>query len=220
MTEKLQKTYDFLKKTFDESEWFKSPENAGRKRYRFEHSIRVCKAGLTIAQGEGFSEEKTEALQIACLLHDIAYTIKIPEGMTWEDHGRIGAKMARPFLEELGYSGKLLEDMVFGIGIHADGKADFPGEYNEFTVSVPNADDIDRFGFIRDVSSLENSGFENMEHQQRLDFIWKNLGFYKWSLENEKYGTETAKKIITEQLEFQIKFWQGLSDQQWITKWE
>lgn len=59
-----------------------------------------------------------------------------------------------------------------------------------------------------------------MEHQERLKFIWESIGYYKWNLENQVFGTETAKKIITEEIELQINFYQNLSDQEYITFWE
>lgn len=220
MTERLQKAYDYLKKAFDESEFLNRSENLEGKRYRFEHSIRVCKAGLRIAEGESFDVEKTEALQIICLLHDIAYTLEFTEKQSWIDHGRTGAGMVRPFLEELGYSGKLLDDMLFGIAIHADGKADFEGEYNAFTRSVQNADDIDRLNSIRVISILRDKGFFEKNHDERLHVVWDLIGFFNWSKENIVYGTETAKEILTEQIEVQTKFCQLLSDQEYITSWE
>jgi len=220
MTEKLQKAYDFLKKSFDECDFYKNPERADAKRYRFEHSIRVCKAGFRIAEGEGFDDEKKEALQIACLLHDFAYTTELPAGRKWSDHGRIGAQLVRPFLEELGYSGKLLDDMLFGIAIHADGKADFEGEYNAFSLSVMNADDIDRFAPYRLIMSICKSDFLEKNHEDRLKKIWDLIGFYQWSRDNQRFGTETAKNIITEELNTAQKFAQAFSDQEYITTWD
>lgn len=221
MTDKLQKAYSYLQETFEKSEYYKKPENAGRKRYRIEHSIRVCKAGLKIAESEGFDEEHKEAIQIACLLHDIGYSDdELQEENNMKMHGPVGAEIVRPFLESLGYSGKLLEDMVFGIAIHQSGKTEIEGDRNAFSLTVGNADDIDRFGPYKIALALEKSNISKMEHQERLNFIWDKIGYYKWHRDNQEFGTETAKKIITEEIEMQINFYQTLSDQEYITFWE
>ena len=68
---------EFLKRKFDESEYFadKKPE----KDYRFEHSVRVANIGKEIAEKEGMD---SNAMVVACLLHDISY---INEFKTRED---------------------------------------------------------------------------------------------------------------------------------------
>ncbi len=221
MTEKLQKAYQYLQECFDKSEYYKLPEHAERKRYRLEHSIRVCKAGLRIAESEGFDAEHKEAIQIACLLHDIGYSIdELQEGKNMKKHGPVGAEFVRPFLESLGYTGKLLEDMVFGIAIHQYVKSDIEGDRNPFTLTVANADDIDRFGPYRVALAFERDSISQKEHQEKLNYIWDKIGFYKWNLEAQEFGTETAKKIITEEIQTQINFYQALSDQEYITFWE
>lgn len=221
MSEKLQKAYEYLLECFEKSEYYKKPEHLERKRYRIDHSIRVCKTGLKIAEGEGFDAEHTEAMQVACLLHDIGYSIdELQEGNNIKNHGPVGAEFVRPFLESLGYSGKLLEDMIFGIAIHQSGPTELEGDRNAFTLSVANADDIDRFGSYKTALNLEKGNLSKMEHQERLNFIWDKIGYYKWNLENQVFGTETARKIITEEIDLQIKFYQALSDQEYVTFWE
>ncbi|MCR5295881.1 MAG: HD domain-containing protein [Clostridiales bacterium] len=62
----------------------------------------MANIGREIAVREGFDE--TEMI-IACLLHDVAYCEAVGEGRfwpAWKDHGRRSARIARPFLEELG----------------------------------------------------------------------------------------------------------------------
>ncbi|MBQ1316014.1 MAG: hypothetical protein IIY46_00885, partial [Lachnospiraceae bacterium] len=51
------------------------------------------------ALAEGFDEAE---MVIACLLHDIAYCEEFGEN-GWNEHGRRGAAIARPYLEELGF---------------------------------------------------------------------------------------------------------------------
>ena len=95
-TELVAKTEEFLKKKFDDSEYFKA--HPDEKAYRLEHSYRVANIGKTIAQKEGFDETE---MVIACLLHDVSYCDDFGED-GWKDHGRNAARIARPFLKELG----------------------------------------------------------------------------------------------------------------------
>jgi hypothetical protein len=54
--------------------------------------------------------------------------------------------MVREFLKSIDYPKERIQDMCFAIAIHVDLKADFDGEYNAFTLSVQEADNIDRVG--------------------------------------------------------------------------
>ena len=66
--------------------------------YRYEHSLRVMRRGMQIAEGEGWN---TEPLMIACLLHDVGY----PECHTPEEfslHQEVSAKIAEVFLDKIG----------------------------------------------------------------------------------------------------------------------
>ena len=93
--------------------------------YRIEHSYRVAHIGAEIAAAEGFDRERTF---VACLLHDIGYSLDYRDKQDYRNHGRYGAAIARPFLTELGYSGAEVEEMCYGIAIHVDDMADFEGE--------------------------------------------------------------------------------------------
>ena len=64
----VQLTTEFLKKKLDESEYF--ADKKSEKDYRFEHSVRVANIGKEIAEKEGMD---SDAMVIACLLHDISY---------------------------------------------------------------------------------------------------------------------------------------------------
>ena len=94
--ELVKKTEEFLKQKFDAAIYLN--EHPKDKAYRIEHSYRVANIGREIAQNEGFDETE---MVIACLLHDIAYCEEFGEN-GWQDHGRHSARIARPFLKELG----------------------------------------------------------------------------------------------------------------------
>ena len=94
--ELIVKTEQFLKKKFDDSEYY--VEHPDGKAYRLEHSYRVANIGRIIAQNEGFDETE---MVIACLLHDVSYC-EVFDDDGWINHGRTAARIARPFLSEPG----------------------------------------------------------------------------------------------------------------------
>lgn len=199
MTERIQKTLDFLKTSFAD---FSDP-------YRYEHSIRVAHIGAEIARREGLDEE---AFIIACLLHDIAYSVERPEGYDWYEHGRDGAKIARPFLESLGLSAEQIEDICYGIAIHVDDKADFPGERTVFALSVSDADNIDRFDMLRLYFSLYNADFQSLGLAERLDWLGTSISRLE-SFRDFGFATETGKAMWLDKIEFQIAFQSRLLSQ-------
>ena len=116
----IEKTEAFLKQKFDNAVYLNAHPEA--KAYRIEHTYRVANIGREIARKEGFDE--TEVV-IACLLHDVSYCEEFGEN-GWIEHGRRAARIARPFLSELGLAENRINDICYGIAIHVDEKADFP----------------------------------------------------------------------------------------------
>ena len=200
----VQLTTEFLEKKFDESEYF--TDKKSEKDYRFEHSVRVANIGKEIAEKEGMD---SDAMVIACLLHDISYINEFKTREEARNHGRYSAKIARPFLEKIGMEPEVIEDICYGIAIHVDDKADFPGERTVFAQTVGDADNIDRFDAYRIFENLkwvkydEMSLFEKREHCEK---VLERLESYK-SLD---FATETGKKMWIEKLYYQIEFYKKL----------
>ena len=199
MTEHIEKTLEFLRESF----------KGFSDRYRYEHSIRVAHVGAELARAEGLDEE---AFIIACLLHDIAYSAEHPAGYDWYEHGRDGAKMARPFLESLGLSAETVEDICYGIAIHVDDKADFEGRRTLFALSVSDADNIDRFDMLRLYFSLHNAGFQSMKLEQRIGWLRTSIAKLE-QLRDFGFATETGKKMWLDKIEFQLDFQNRLLEQ-------
>lgn len=99
--------------------------------------------------------KNVEDLMITCLLHDVSYCTQFKTQDEWQNHGRVSSKMVREFLKSMDYPKERIQDMCFAIMIHVDLKADFEGEYNAFTLSVQEADNIDRVGAYRLYETLE-----------------------------------------------------------------
>ena len=197
----------FLKDTFSASSFLQA--NPTDRDYRLEHSYRVANIAKTIAETEGF--DVTHAV-IAGLLHDIAYCEELATREDRLNHGRRSAAIARPFLESLGLAADAVNEICYGIAIHVDDEADFEWERTPFCETVGDADNIDRFDVYRIYESLQYIQFSEMplaEKQERVNSTIDKLTRYK----EMTLGTETAKKLWTQRLDYQLGFYAKLKAQ-------
>ena len=201
--ERIEKTELFLKRKFDSAVYLNDHPDA--KAYRLEHTYRVANIARQIAQGEGFDETE---LVIAGLLHDVSYCEEFGED-GWIEHGRRAAHIARPFLQELGLAADRVDDICFGIAIHVDDQADFPGERTLFALSVGDADNIDRFDVYRIHETLSGDGFLSMAFPQKLQYAQKRLSRLR-ELLDLPMGTKTAQTLWRDRLSFYISFYEKL----------
>ena len=201
--EMTEKTEAFLKQKFDAAIYLNAHPDA--KAYRIEHTYRVANIGREIAQKEGFDETE---MVIACLLHDVSYCEEFGE-TGWIEHGRRAARIARPFLSELGLAADRVDDICFGIAIHVDDQADFPGERTSFALSVGDADNIDRFDVYRIHETLSGDGFLSMAFPQKLQYAEKRLSRLR-ELLDLPMGTKTAQTLWRDRLSFYIAFYEKL----------
>ena len=206
MTENIRKALDFVKAGFDSCPYF--ADNPADGQYRFEHSLRVAHIGAEIARREGLDKE---ALTLACLLHDIAYSREIPAG-GWNEHGRVGARIARPFLESLGLNPETVNDICYGIAIHVDDAADFDGERTSLALSVSDADNIDRFGTFRIYDAMRFAGFYEMSLEEKLAWTRKRIPDLE-RLRGIDFATVSAKAMWLKNLDYQIEFYTRLLHQ-------
>ena len=206
-TEMIAKSEAFLKETFAASTYLQG--NPADRDYRLEHSYRVANIAKAIAETEGF--DVTNAI-IAGLLHDIAYCEEMETREDRLNHGRRSAAIARPFLESLGLPTDAVNEICYGIAIHVDDEADFEWERTPFCETVGDADNIDRFDVYRIYESLQWMQFSEMplaQKQSQVDSIMEKLTRYK----EMKLGTETAKKLWIERLDYQLGFYDKLKAQ-------
>ena len=204
--ELTEKAEAFLKRKFDAAVYLNAHPDA--KAYRLEHSFRVANIARQIAQREGFDETE---LVIAGLLHDVSYCEEFGED-GWIEHGRRAARIARPFLTELGLKEDRVDEICFGIAIHVDDEADFPGERTPFALSVGDADNIDRFDVYRIHESLTGDGFLGMALPQKLQYAQKRLSRLR-ELLDLPMGTKTAEELWRSRLSFSISFYEKLVEQ-------
>ncbi len=204
--ELITKTEEFLKEKFDSGLYLNAHPDA--KSYRLEHTYRVANIGRQIAAEEGFDETE---MVIACLLHDVSYCEEFGEE-GWMEHGRLSARITRPFLEELGLTEDRIDDICYGIAIHVDDKADFDGERTAFALSVGDADNIDRFDVYRIHEGLAAERFIEMDFNDKLSYAVKRLARLK-ELKDLPMATKAAERMWKERLDFYISFYEKLVDQ-------
>lgn len=202
----IEMTEDFLEMKFDSAGYLSAHPEA--KAYRLEHSFRVANIGRRIAAEEGFDETE---LIVACLLHDIAYCEDFGEN-GWKEHGRRSAAIARPFLEALGMPDNRIADICFGIAIHVDDKADFPGKRTPFALSIGDADNIDRFDVYRIHEGLFREGFLDMGFEEKREFVCRRLQRLR-ELISLPMGTKAAERLWKDRLLFCVSFYEKLADQ-------
>ena len=202
----IEKTEAFLREKFDGSAFLNT--HPSDKAYRLEHTFRVANIGREIARGEGFDETE---LVVACLLHDVSYCEEFGED-GWRNHGRRAAAIARPFLLSLGLPRARIDDICYGIAIHVDDEADFPGERTPFALSVGDADNIDRFDVYRIHEILAGDRFLEMDLNGKTAYVARRLDRLN-KLPAVPTGTPTAGKLWNERLSFQIAFFEKLAAQ-------
>ena len=185
------------------------PEEKRAIEYRYEHSLRVASIALDIAKKEGLDEDRC---YIGALLHDLGYSVPYDNPKEYVNHGRIGAKLARPFLESLGYSEEEVNEICYGIAIHVDDKADFEGKITALAVTIGDADNIDRYDAFRIYDRLTWVDYKNLsleKQKEHVDTVLSSLNKYL----DYECATRTATLMWKEKISFQLEFYNRLKKQ-------
>ena len=185
------------------------PEEKRAIEYRYEHSLRVASIALDIAKKEGLDEDRC---YIGALLHDLGYSVPYDNPKEYVNHGRIGAKLARPFLESLSYSEEEVNEICYGIAIHVDDKADFEGKRTALAVTIGDADNIDRFDAFRIYDRLTWVDYKNLsleKQKEHVDTVLSSLNKYL----DYECATRTATLMWKEKISFQLEFYNRLKKQ-------
>lgn len=177
--------------------------------YRWLHTLRVTNIGKQLAEAESAN---TEQVVVACLLHDMAH-FDDPEN--YRDHGRLAARLARPLLEELGYSEETVNAICYAIAVHVDDKADFDHPHTVEAAIVSDADNIDRFDAYRVLlyCQPEISDFKALAEKltARLEVLREYRG-------NRLMGTDTGHELFNKKLDQQIAFYEAILAQNEISR--
>ena len=192
MSERIEKTRKYLREYLSQSPYF--ARNPGQFSYRYQHSLRVAAIG---------------ALVLGCLLHDISYGREFQTQEDWLNHGRESARIARPWLLDLGLSPEKTEEICYGIAIHVDDKADFPGKKTVLASLIGDCDDIDRFDIYRVYELLEVNRFSQKKIADQIawrDSILPAVREYR----GVTLSSPTATALWRERLDFQIAVYEKL----------
>ena len=185
------------------------PEEKRAIEYRYEHSLRVASIALDIAKKEELDEDRC---YIGALLHDLGYSVPYDNPKEYVNHGRIGAKLARPFLESLCYSEEEVNEICYGIAIHVDDKADFEGKRTALAVTIGDADNIDRYDAFRIYDRLTWIDYKNLSLEKQKEHVDSVLSSLNKHLDYE-CATRTATLMWKEKISFQLEFYNRLKKQ-------
>jgi uncharacterized protein len=169
--------------------------------YRWKHTLRVANYGRQIAETEQANIEQVVA---ACLLHDLARFDAVDHGI---EHGRVGARLARPFLTELGYSPAEVDNICFAIAAHVDDQADFEHPFTLEAKVVNDADNIDRFSTYRILLHFQDC---LDDYPQLIAKASQRVGRLKTIQSQNFMATPTGERLFKRQLEMQIEFMERL----------
>lgn len=207
MTKRIERTMVFLRESLAKSPYLQ--RMPGQLDYRYEHSLRVAAIGAQIARADGLDEE---ALVLGGLLHDISYCGEFHTEEDWKNHGRVSARLARPWLQELGVEPDIVEQLCYGIAIHVDDEADFDGERTVLAELIGDCDNIDRYDVYRVYETLEGSGFSTMSAKDQLAWLEKRLPRMQAYAELE-LTTPEATRLWRERAQMQLVFHTRLYEQ-------
>lgn len=203
----IEKTKEFLIKAFDESEYYKDKKD--EKDYRLNHTFRVANIGKLIASQEDIDEE---ALVIGCLLHDVSYVMDFTTKEEHINHGRTSAKMARDFVYSLDMEQHLKDELLYGIAIHVDDKADFEGNRTVLAETISECDNIDRFDKYRLYEALLYSDLTKKTLEEQLEFCRSKVTRLN-EIKKYVFKTKTSNHLWQSNLDYQIEYFTLLQKQ-------
>jgi uncharacterized protein len=177
--------------------------------YRWLHTLRVTQIGKQLAEAEGANVGHVVA---ACLLHDIAW---FDDPVEYRDHGRLGARVARPLLAELGYDETEVNAICYAIAVHVDDKADFDHPHTLEADIVSDADNIDRFDAYRILLYCQPEIDDFKALTEKLAPRLETLRTYR---QDQILGTESGNRLFNQRLDRQIEFFEAILAQDAISR--
>jgi len=197
---RFRKIAEFIQKKIADAESAANKMNDSYV-YRWQHTQRVSQYGLQLAKAEGANQELCIT---ACLLHDLAKFENQDYGV---DHGRVGAKLALPLLQKLGYEPIEIDTICFSIANHVDNQAGFEHPLTMESKIVSDADTIDRFSTYRLLSSLEH---DRIDYKSLIENAEKRLLTLKKYQGQNMMATSSGNALFNQQIDLQIMFIQKL----------
>lgn len=207
MNEMIAKTQEFLYNHF-----LKSGYDQKEIKYRYDHTLRVANIGLELAKSENAD---LKIIVLGCLLHDVA---KFDTDIAVE-HGRISARVAKPFLKALNLSKREIGDICYAIAAHVDGKCGYEYEETLEEKIVSDADNIDRFGANRICQqAIWDLNYEEKTIEEKTGDIKNKLEKLNKYYDANVLQTKAGNSRFKEQLRLQIYFYDEYLKELRITK--
>ena len=103
-------------------------------------------------------------------------------------------------------------EICYGVAIHVDDKADFPGEATAFARTVGDADNIDRFDVYRLYETLESMSFSKLSLGEKQAHVAKTLERLEKFLEMP-LATPAATALWRERIGVYRDFYRRLAEQ-------
>lgn len=185
---KDEKSLSLIRKTEEFARNFFEREGT----HGFSHTERVLALCMHIGEKEGAD---LEVLALAALLHDIARPLESKGKI--DDHAKEGAKIAKHFLEGLGY-GKV-EQVTHAIEAHRFSRPPEPRTLEAKILS--DADKLDAIGAIGIARVFMYSG----EHGRSIEYSLKHFEEKIMKLKDLMY-TKTAKEMALERHKYVEEF--------------
>jgi uncharacterized protein len=107
---------------------------------------------------------------------------------------------------------KLKQELLYGIAIHVDDKADFEGERTILAETIGEADNIDRFDKFRLYEALLESDLKSMTLDKQMSFAENKINRLT-KLKTITHKTVTSNQLWNEKLDYQINYFQALLEQ-------
>ena len=203
----IEKTKLFLKNSLESGKYMQ--DHPHKLDYRYNHSLRVAHYGKIIAENEGLD---VDGLVIGCLLHDLSYMEDIDSFEKHINHGRRSAELAEDFVASLDLSSNTKKDLLYGIAIHVDRKADFEWRDSLLAKSISDCDNIDRFDIYRLHENLEWDEFSALTYNKQIVYIEKRLSKLA-ELAKKELSSKMATKLFREKIEINRDFFLLLQKQ-------
>jgi uncharacterized protein len=215
MAEKFQKIKEIVEKELNQEK-----DSA----HDIDHIMRVYALAMTIAKSE--KDVDLDVLQAGVLLHDIGGAKEAHDSTGQTDHAVIGAEMAKPILEDLGFSADKIKHIQDCILSHRY-RNDYKAETIEAKI-VHDADKLETVGAVGLARAFAWVGKHKAKIYKKMDideYIKENQGgklngriqdkskhsaHINYEVKDkfllEKLYTETARAIGRERLSYYKEF--------------
>ncbi len=203
----VNRTIVYVLNLFEQSEYYKTHQE--EKQYRLDHTFRVASIGKEIALEE---ELDVDAVVVGCLIHDISYVNDFTTPEEHKGHGRKSAEIAKDFVESLEMDESLKEQLLYGVAVHVDDKADYEMERTVLIETIGECDNIDRFDAYRLYEGLLYSKLSEKTLDDQIDFCETKINRLN-ELKKFKFKSVTSNSLWNEKLDYQIEYYKRLHKQ-------